>query len=327
MIRITRRTMLGGTAALAAAAAAPAARAQQGWPTRPVRLINPWTPGGPADLVARPLVNRLTETLGQPMVMENRPGANGTIATNLVAHAAPDGYTILFAHVGPTAISPNFQRTIPYDSVRDFAPVTQLVSAGIVLLVRPDVPARTVAELIALGKAKPGEISYGSVGPASTTHLAGEMLGMMGGARFLHVPYQGAAPVITDMLGGRIHFSFINLSGALPHVQAGRLRAIGISTLRRSPKLPDVPTVAETLPGFEVNSWYGVMAPARTPQPIIDRLYREFSAALRVPEIKNRLESAGLDLEGTTPEQFAAKIRDDLKRWGDLQRATGIRTG
>jgi tripartite-type tricarboxylate transporter receptor subunit TctC len=323
MSRFTRRTLFAAAASLAATPAF----AQQDWPNRPIRLINPWTPGGPADTVARPLANKVSEALGQPMVMENRAGANGTIGATHVARSAPDGYTLFFSHVGPIAISPNFASGLQFDPVRDFAPITQLVSGPIVLVVRPDVPANNVPELLDLAKRNPGQISYGSVGPASTTHLAGEMLAMMGKVELLHIPYQGAAPVVTDLLGGRIHFAFLNFSGALAQMQAGKLRAIAVSTERRSTKLPDLPTVAETLPGFEVNSWYGVMAPAGTPRPIVDRLYREFAAALRVPEIAAGLEAQGFGIEATTPDQYAQKIRDDLKRWGELQRATGIRIG
>jgi tripartite-type tricarboxylate transporter receptor subunit TctC len=319
----TRRALLAATGGLIAAPAL----AQQAWPTRPIRLINPWAPGGPADTVARPLAQRLSETLGQPMVMENRAGANGTIGMAAVARAPADGYTLFFSHVGPVAISPVFSSNLPYDPVRDFAPVTQLVSGPIVLVVRPDVPASNVPELLAYARANPGQVSYGSVGPASTTHLAGEMLAMMGNVQLLHVPYPGAAPVVTDLLGGRIHFAFLNFSGALAQMQAGRLRAIAVSTERRSTKLPDLPTVAETLPGFEVNSWYGVMAPAGTPQPIVDRLYRDFAAAIRSPEISAALEAQGFGIEATTPDQYAAKIRTDLQRWGELARATGIRIG
>jgi tripartite-type tricarboxylate transporter receptor subunit TctC len=320
----TRRALLGAGAALAVARDA---AAQAPWPTRPIRLINPWTPGGPADVVARPVAQKLSEALGQPMVMENRPGANGTIGGNAVARAAPDGYTLFFSHVGPIAISPNFSASVPFDPVRDFAPITQLVSGPIVLVVRPDIPANTVPELLALARAQPGQLSYGSVGPASTTHLAGEMLAMMGQVQLLHVPYQGAAPVVTDLLGGRLHFAFLNFAGALAQMEAGRLRAIAVSTERRSGSLPNLPTVSETLPGFEVNSWYGLMAPAQTPAPIIDRLYRETAAALRTPELSATLRGQGFDIEASTPAQYAEKIRSDLQRWGELARATGIKVG
>ena len=324
MPRTTRRMLLGAGAALSLPGIA---RAQQGWPTRPIRLINPWTPGGPADAVARPLAQKLGEALGQPVVMENRPGANGTIGAAAVARATPDGYTLFFSHVGPIAISPAFATSVPFDPIRDFAPISQLVSGPIVLVVRPDVPATTVPELLALAHAQPGQLSYGSVGPASTTHLAGEMLALMGQVQLLHVPYQGAAPVVTDLLGGRLHFAFLNFAGALAQMQAGRLRAIAVSTERRSGGLPDLPTVAETLPGFEVNSWYGVMAPAGTPAAIVDRLHREIATALRTPETTALLRGQGFDIEATTPAQYAEKIRSDLQRWGELARATGIKIG
>ena len=320
----TRRMLLGAGAALALPGLA---AAQPAWPSRPIRLINPWTPGGPADVVARPVAQKLSESLGQPVVMENRPGANGTIGAAAVARAAPDGYTLFFSHVGPIAISPNFSASVPFDPVRDFAPITQLVSGPIVLVVRPDVPATSVAELLALARAQPGALSYGSVGPASTTHLAGEMLAMMGGVQLLHVPYQGAAPVVTDLLGGRLHFAFINFAGAVAQMQAGTLRAIAVSTERRSSGLPNLPTVAETLPGFEVNSWYGVMAPANTPSAIVDRLQREIATALHAPDLTAALRAQGFDIEATTPAQYAAKIRSDLQRWGELARATGIKVG
>jgi tripartite-type tricarboxylate transporter receptor subunit TctC len=321
MLHITRRAALASAAALTATGA----RAQA-WPTRPIRLINPWTPGGPADTVARPLANKLSEALGQPVVIENRPGANGTIGANVVARAAPDGYTLFFSHVGPIAISPKFS-TVPYDPQKDLAPITQLVSGPIVLLVRPDIPAHSVSELLALARANPGEYSYGSVGPGSTTHLAGEMLALMGHVQMLHVPYQGAAPVVTDLLGGRLHFAFLNFSGALAQVQAGGLRAIAVSTERRVSALPDLPTVAETLPGFEVNSWYGLMAPAGTPRPILERVYEESVAAFRAPEIATGMRSQGFDTVLSTPEQYADRIAADLARWGELARATGIRIG
>jgi tripartite-type tricarboxylate transporter receptor subunit TctC len=312
MSDITRRTLLAATAGLVATPAL----AQGDYPARPIRLVNPWTPGGPADTVGRPVAQKASESLGQPVVMENRPGANGTIGATHVARAAPDGYTLFFSHVGPVAISPNFASGLQFDPIRDFTPITQLVSGPIVLVVRPDVPARTVPELIELAKRQPGQISYGSVGPASTTHLAGEMLALMGNVQLLHVPYQGAAPVITDLLGGRIHFAFINFSGAIAQMQAGKLNVIAVSTPRRSVKLPDV-----------VNSWYGIMGPRGLPQPIVDKLYTAFAAAIRSPAISSALEAQGFGIEATTPDQYAQKIRDDLRRWGELQRATNIRIG
>ena len=320
---LLRRPLL--LSALALAGAPPAAAQDVAWPTRPIRMINPWTPGGPADVVARPITVKLSEVLGQPVVLENRPGANGMIGAGLVAAASPDGPTLLFGHVGPIAISPATQARMPYDTLRDFAPVTQVVSSATALVVRPGLPVRTVPELLDYARAHPG-VTYGSVGPGSTTHLAGEMLQLMGRAPFTHVPYQGAAPVMTDLLGGRIDIAFLNVAGVLPQIAAGGVRGIAVSTLRRAAALPDLPTVSDTLPGFEVNSWYGVLAPAAVPQPIIDRLYREIAVILRTPEITRLMNQNGLDVEASTPAEFRAKIEQDLRRWAEVVRAVGLRS-
>jgi tripartite-type tricarboxylate transporter receptor subunit TctC len=214
---------------------------------------------------------------------------------------------------------------MPYDPVKDLVAITQFVSGPTVLVVRPDVPVKSVPELIDYAKKHPGKLTYGSVGQGSTTHLAGEMLHMMAGIDIVHVPYKGAAPVITDLLGGQIDMSFINISGALPYMQAGKLRGLAVTTLKRSSVLPDLPTVSETLPGFEVNSWYGFMAPAGTPKPIVERLYTEVAKILKMPDIVDRLKASGLDPEGTTPEQHEAKIKEDLVRWAKLVQATGVK--
>jgi tripartite-type tricarboxylate transporter receptor subunit TctC len=293
------------------------------WPARPIRLINPWPPGGPADIVARPVMEKLSTALGQPVVIENKAGANGTIGANFVAKAAPDGYTLLFSHVGPIAISPAIDPGLLYDPLKDLAPITQLVSGPTVLVVRPELPITSIAELIDYAKHDPGKLTYGSVGPGSTTHLAGEMLHMMADIDIVHVPYKGAAPVLIDLLAGQIDMAFLNVSGALPQIRAGKLRPIAVTTLKPSSVLPELPTVAATLPGFEVNSWYGMMAPAGTPKPIIDRLYREIAAILKQPDIIERLRQSGLEPEGSTPEQHAADIREDLIRWEKLVKQTG----
>lgn len=295
-----------------------------GWPAMPIRLINPWPPGGPADIVARPIMEKLSRALGQPIVVENKAGANGIIGANFVANAAPDGYTLLFSHVGPIAISPAMDSKIPYDPVKDLEPVTQIVSGPTVLVVRPELPITSVPELIDYAKKNAGKLTYGSVGQGSTTHLAGEMLHMMSGIEIVHVPYKGAAPVLTDLLASQIDMAFINVSGALPYIRAGKLRAIAVTTLKRSSVLPDLPTVAETLPGFEVSSWYGLMAPARTPKKIVDRLYQEVAVILKMPDIVDLMRQSGLEPEGTTPEQYAAYIREELVRWAKLVKETGV---
>lgn len=317
---LLRHTCLSLVACLAFANLA----AAQGYPNRPIKVINPWTPGGPADIVARPIMAKLAERLGQPVVIENRAGANGIIGSAAVAKAPADGYTLLFSHVGPIAISPAMQADMPYNSVKDFEPITQVVSAPTVMLVRADLPVKTLQDLIAYAKSRPGKLTYGSVGPGSTTHLAGEMLHSMAAIDILHVPYKGAGPVITDLIGGQIDMAFINISGAMPYLESGRLRGLAVSTLKRSSLLPNLPAIAEFYPGFEVNSWYGLMAPAGTPKAIVTHLQSEIASILKSPDIVQLLKTSGLDAEGTTPEQYAAKIKDDLVRWAAVVKATGL---
>ena len=300
--------------------------AQGVYPTKNIRVINPWPPGGPADIVARPIFAKLSERLGQPIVIENRAGANGVIGSAMVAKAPADGYTLLFSHVGPIAISPSMQKDFPYNSEKDFQPVTQIVSAPTVLLVRADMPVKTFQELIAYAKQRPGKLSYGSVGPGSTTHLAGEMLQIAAGIDILHVPYKGAAPVLTDLIGGQIDMAFINISGAIPNIESGRLRGLAVSTLKRSSLLPQLPAIAEVYAGYEVNSWYGLMAPAATPKAIVARLQTEVAQILKLPEIAQVLRTGGFDAEGTSPEAYGAKIKDDLIRWSAVLKSTGLAT-
>jgi tripartite-type tricarboxylate transporter receptor subunit TctC len=296
----------------------------QAYPSRQIRVINPWAPGGPADIVARPIMQKLSEALGQPIVIENVSGANGVIGSTAVARAQPDGYTLLISHVGPMAISPAIRRDMPYDVLKDFEAITQFVSGPTVLVVRPDLPIRSLQDLISYAKASPGKLSYGSVGAGSTTHLAGELLHLKAGIDILHVPYRGAAPVITDLLGGQIDMAFINISGAVPYLQAGLLRGVAVSTPKRSSLLPDLPTVAETIADFDVNSWYGFMAPARTPKEIIERLHGEVVKIMRMPDIVEKMRQSGLDVEATTPEQHAAKIKSDLERWKEIVKAVDL---
>jgi tripartite-type tricarboxylate transporter receptor subunit TctC len=317
---LSRRAVMG--AALAAGAASRAKA--QAWPTRPIRFINPWPPGGPADLISRPLAERLTQTLGQPVVVDNRPGAGGTIATAFVARAPADGYTVLFSQASPSVISPNFQ-TVQYDTLRDFVPVTQLVSSGLVFVVRPGIEARSVPELVELAKRARPELTFGSIGPASTTHLAGEMLMLRSGAKLLHVPYTGSTQPITDMLGGRLDMGFWNIGAVMGFIQSGQLRPLAVTSPRRSGRLPDLPAMAEFFPGFEVNSWYGVMLPAGTPEPIVERLHREFTDALQQPDIVARFRESGLEIEGTSPAEYGRKLADDLRLWRELAQSTGIR--
>ncbi|MBI3375251.1 MAG: tripartite tricarboxylate transporter substrate binding protein [Betaproteobacteria bacterium] len=292
----------------------------QAYPAKPIRLISPWAPGGPAEALARTVTMKMSEALGQPIIIESKGGANGTIGTAFVAKAAPDGYTLLLSHLGPTAISPALQKDMPYDSIKDFEPISQVVSGPTLLVVRNDLPVKSVAELLAHAKANPGKLSYGSVGIGSTTHLAGEMLNMTAGIDTLHVPYKGSTPILVDLMGGRIAFAFIGISGSLQQARAGQIRAIAISTLQRSASAPDIPAVAETLPGFELNSWYGMMAPAGTPKAIVTRLNQELGKALRLADVIEWMKQNGLDPRGTTPEEHGAYIRSEIAKWAKIVR-------
>ena len=312
-----------GVLSMAMIAMAPRAVAQA-WPGKPIRVVSPWSAGGPAEALARVVTAKMSEALGQPITIDSRGGANGTIGTALVAKAAPDGYTILLSHLGPTAIAPALMKAMPYDPVADFEPITQIVAGPTLLVVRNDVPAKNVRELIEYAKANPGKLNYGSVGIGSTTHLAGEMLTSMAGIDALHVPYKGSTPILVDMMGGSIALAFIGISGVIAQAQAGKVRALAISTLERSSNFPDIPTVAETLPGFELNSWYGMMAPAGTPKPIITRLHQEVVSALKKPDVLEWLKTNGLDPRGTTPEAHAAHIKTELAKWATIVRAAKI---
>ena len=310
---------------IAALACAAAAAAQQ-YPTKPIKVISPWSPGGPAEALARVVTTKMSESLGQPIVIESRGGANGEIGTAAVATSAPDGYTILLSHLGPTAISPALKKSLPYDPVKDFEPISQVVAGPTLLVVRNDLPVKTVKELIDHAKANPGKLSYGSVGIGSTTHLAGEMLNMTAGIDTVHVPYKGSTPILVDLMGGRLAFAFVGISGSLAQARAGQIRAIAISTLTRSPSAPDIPAVAETLPGFELNSWYGMMAPAGTPKPIVMQLNQELVRALKMPDVVEWMKQNGLDPAPTTPEEHAAYIKAEIAKWARIVQAARIAT-
>jgi tripartite-type tricarboxylate transporter receptor subunit TctC len=320
MKSIFSRTLI----AAIAAATAGLAGAQQ-YPNKPVHLINPWTPAGPAELLTRIVGAKMQESLGQPFIIENKPGANGTIGATFVAKSAPDGYTILFSHVGPMAISPAVVERMPYDTLKDFEPITQVAAGALVLLVRNDIPITNLKELVAYGKANQGKMSCGSVGPASTSHLACELFGILGGVQTIHVPYKGSAPVVTDMLGGQISIAFLNVAAAMPQMRANQVRPVAVTTLKRSSVLPDLPAMNESMPGFEVNSWYGMMAPAGTPKAIVQLLQREVAKALKLPDVAEKLREFGLDPVGNTPEEHAAQLRADLERWAKVARAAKIR--
>jgi tripartite-type tricarboxylate transporter receptor subunit TctC len=296
----------------------------QPYPSKPIRVINPWGAGGSGDSMLRPLMQRLSEVLGQPIVVENHPGASGMIATSLVAKASGDGHTLLFSNLGPIAISPAIEEKLAYDPVRDFEPITQLFSTALVLLVRTDLPLRKAQDLIDFARAHPAKLRYGSVGQGSTTHLGMEMLAQAAGIDMLHAPYKGSAAVTNDLIGGHIDVAFLNVAASVPLVQSGKVRALGVTTTKRSSAMPDVPALAELLPGFEINSWFGLMAPAGTPKPVIARLHAETTRIMKSPDMVRRAKAAGLEVEATTPEQSAAQVRNDMARWAGIIKARGI---
>ncbi len=299
---------------LALAGAAALAQGQDNWPTRPVKIIVPFAPGGGGDAVVRNISEKLGERLGQPVVIENRPGASGYIGAQAVASAAPDGYTLLMGFDGSMVVAPHLVKA-PFDTLADFAPITKLNDATLILAAHHSVPARNLAELVDYSK-KQGGLGFGSSGAATTTHLAGELLAIRSGAQLRHVPYKGGGQAVTDVAGGQIPLIYTVVPTIAGFLKDGRLKAIGVSSAKRSPVLPDVPTFAESgLAGFEVSSWYGLLAPAKTPRPIIDRLQREVNAVLQLPEIREKYLRGGFEPVGNKPDEFAAQIRADLARW------------
>ncbi|MBZ1349564.1 tripartite tricarboxylate transporter substrate binding protein [Alcaligenaceae bacterium LF4-65] len=317
-----KKIIMCTVAALGALLAATATA--QTWPSKPIRLINPYAPGGFGDTVARPMFDQLAQSLGQPIIVESQAGANGTLASNVVAKAAPDGYTILIANLGPIAMNPVLYPATTADPLKVFVPITQLVSGPLVILAHPDFPAKTLQELMDYARANPGKVSYGSVGPGSTTHLAGELLALKGKLDLLHVPFKGAAPVITNLLGKQVDIGIVNISLAKPHIDAGRLRPIAVTTLKRSSIFPAVPTVAEALPGFEVNPWWGLMAPVGTPSQVITRVEQEMIRILKIPAIAAKLRESGLEPEGTTASAYGKVIAADIDQWREVVKANKI---
>jgi tripartite-type tricarboxylate transporter receptor subunit TctC len=322
---VSRRSLKACTAACLLLLSAGMALAADDYPNRSVTIVNPWAPGGPSDAIIRPIAQVLAARLGQPFVLDNRSGANGTIGAAFVARAKPDGYILFFSHVNPIVIAPLLPEKPPYDPIKDFAPITLVASGPSVLVVRSDFPAQNLAEFTAYAKANPGKVSYGSVGIGSNTHLAGSMLAHMTKVDMVHVPYRGSALIQTDILGGQITCAFVNLGGALGLIQGGKLRALATSTRQRSSALPQVPAVAETVPGFEVNGWYGLMAPAGTPSDVIRKLNREVTEILRMPDVVARLKESAMEPEPTTPEAYAAMIRADVPRWAAAVKAANIK--
>ncbi len=298
----------------------------QAYPNQPIKMIVPFTAGGTTDILARTIGQKLGDALHQPVIVENRPGAGGNIGADAAAKAKPDGYTLLMGTIGTQAINASLYAKMPYDSARDFAPITLVAVVPNVLLVHPSVPAKNVAELIALAKSKPGELNFASTSTGGSPHLSGEMFKQMAGVDIVHVPYKGSAPAITDLLGGQITLMFDNLPSGLPHVKAGKLRALGVTSARRSPAAPDIPTIAESgVPGYEVDSWFGILAPAGTPAHIIARLNTEIVKILQMPDVNERLAEQGAQPVGGTPQQFAEHIRKETAKWARVVKASGAK--
>ncbi|APV50911.1 LacI family transcriptional regulator [Betaproteobacteria bacterium GR16-43] len=298
----------------------------QDWPTRPIRLIVPFAPGGVTDTSARAVAEALSQRLGQQVVVENKPGASGNIGTEQVARAAPDGYTLVLGFDGTMVINPHVFKEMPFDTLRDFVPVSKLGDAGLLLVANPSLNVKSLAELLALAKTKPGPYPYGTSGTGGTPHLAGELLKQRTGLDLQHIPYKGGGQAVTDVLGGQIPLVFTAIASAQQHVKAGKLIGLGVPSALRSSSLPDVPTFIESgIPGFEAVSWVGIFAPAKTPRAIVDKLQREIAAALQTPAVRERYAVLGIDPVGNTPEQFTAQIKADLARWGEVVRAANIR--
>jgi tripartite-type tricarboxylate transporter receptor subunit TctC len=294
------------------------------FPERPIRLIVGFAPGGGTDTTARAIAQKLNTAFGQQVVVDNRPGAAGNIAAQIVAKATPDGYTLLMGTIAALAINPTLYGNLPFDPVRDFAPITQAVNSTNVLVVHPTVKASSVKALIALAKAEQGKFIYGSSGVGGAGHLAGELFGALAGVKLVHVPYKGGGPVMIDLIAGQIPCVFATAATAIAHIRSGRIRPLGVTTLKRAGMLPEIPTIAEQgLPGYDANNWYGLLAPAGTPRPVIDKLNSEVVKALNLPDIKQYLFSQGLDPAPTTPEQFGAYVRSEMVKWAKVVRAAG----
>jgi tripartite-type tricarboxylate transporter receptor subunit TctC len=296
------------------------------YPTKPVRFIVPYPPGGSADILARSIGAKLAEGLAQPVVVDNRPGAGTAIGTEATAKSPPDGYTVMIGTVSSHAINPSLNPNLKYDPVKDFAPVSLVASIPFVLLAHPSLPAGSVPELVALARAKPGALNFSSAGNGTSNHLAGELLKSMTNVEMVHVPYKGSAPALTDLLAGQVNLMFDLVLTAQPHVRSGAARALGVTGRSRSPALPSVPTLDESgVPGYEVSAWFGIFAPAGTPAAVVKRLNAEIVKIMQLPEMKERLASQGAEAMSSTPEQFAAYVTEELAKWSRVVKASGMK--
>lgn len=301
------------------------AQAQESFPERPITMIVPYAAGGTTDILARLMSDEMSKTLGQPVVVEYRPGAGGTLGSELASEAAPDGYTIVMGAPGSHATSPSLYKDLAYDPVEDFETISRVALVPNVVIVHPSVEAETLEELIALMKEKPGQINYGSAGVGATTHLTGELFGQMAGVDIMHIPYKGSGDAMIDLVSGQIQMMFENLPGAMGQIEGGQVRPLAVTSSERSPALPDIPTVAEAgVPGFEVVSWFGLFAPAGTPEPIISKLNEAVQTALENPEVRERLLELGAIPAGGTPQEFHDFVVSERDKWAEVIKSAGI---
>lgn len=322
---ISTKRWLAAAVAATAALTLPALTLAQAFPAKPVKIVVPYPPGGTNDIVVRLLAQKLGDSMGQPFVVENKPGASGNLGAEQVARAAPDGYTLLLVTTGHS-IHPSLYKNLRYNIKTDLTPVSELTRGPMLVMVTPSLPYKTVQDVIAAAKARPGSINFGSAGNGSSTHLATELLSSMAGVKMTHIPYSGSAPAMADVMAGNAQLVMDLMFSALPQVNGGKLRAIAITGAKRSPLLPGVPTVAESgVPGFETLAWNGLMAPANTPKPIIDKLNAEIRKALDAPEMKERLRAQGFEPSPGTPEQFGALIRSEIDRWAKVVKTSGAK--
>jgi tripartite-type tricarboxylate transporter receptor subunit TctC len=297
----------------------------QTYPNKPIRLVLPYPPGGGTDVIARPIAQKLTESLGQQVIVDNRGGANGNIGMEFVAKSPADGYTLLFALTAQYAINPSLYPKLSYDPVKDYAPISLLANAPYLLVVHPSVPAKSTAELIALMKARPGQLAYSSSGNGSGAHLAGEMLRSLARVQMTHVPYKGAGPAMPDLIAGQVQLSFVTYTAAGPHIKTGRLRALGVTTAKRSPTLPDLPAIAETVAGYDSAVWYGFAAPAGTPAEIVNKLNAEVLRVLAAPDFRSRITLEAVAPIGTSPDEFGSFMKSEIVRWAKVVRESGAK--
>lgn len=325
MYQTRRAEVVVSAVALTLLSAGAAAQPGAAYPLKPLRFVVPYTPGGGTDLMARALAQRMTESMGQSVIVENRAGAGGNLGMEFVARSAPDGYTIALALTAQYVVNPALYPRLPYDPVKDYAPIMLVARNPYVLVVHPTVPAKSLKELIALAKLRAGQLTFSSSGNGSGAHLSGEMLKTMAQVNMLHIPYKGAGALLPDLIAGQVHLSFVTWSSVGQHVKSGRLRALGVTTVKRSPALPELPAIAETLPGYDLPVWYGVVAPAGTPRDIIGRLNAEILRVLAIPDFRQRIEVDAVEPIGSTPEQLGDYIKTELVKWAKIVRDSGAK--